>query len=272
MAVNDGRDDSAATAGRDNVLEFIYSKDSLESFTEGMNLKQLRRVHDIFFDESIRISKEADRKNFGFGKLKASVDNTFEHHSKEMCTVNIAYCTRNSCDDYDPGCVSRKIKGQLRKMRDIILEKAALAPDAVDHVIAEAQPEEVSWVEDLSESGIIEELSEGLSTVSGIRKSIILTSDGRVIDVGGSWGSNGELASASIELWKESISYIDRIELGVFHRSLIEFGKLRFLLVSLNQLAVVVLMDEDASLGLVELFVDKAVNSIESDILKAKEI
>ncbi len=272
MPAEDERGNSVATVDRDRVLRVIYGRGDLEDLTRDMDLKGLRKIHDILFDESIRISKEAEGESFNLGKLKARIDNTFEHHSREMCPVNIAYCTRNSCDDYDPECVSRKIKDQLRRMRDIILEKAALVPQAVKEFAPEVSPEEeVTWVQELSESGIIEELIGDLRTVPGVRRNIVIMDDGRVLGAEGESGDGEELVSASLELWRENSSYMDRMGLGVFSRALIEFGKLRILLVGLSRLAVIVLMDEDASLGLVELFVDRALGSIEVDILKAKE-
>ena len=92
---------------------------------DGMGLAKLRRLHQILFEEAVRAGKEKFGSSFAVAVLRRSVDNTFEHMKKNMCSNPVVFCNRNCCDCYDPECVSRKIKDQIVSLISEILDPSS---------------------------------------------------------------------------------------------------------------------------------------------------
>ncbi len=98
---------------RKQAVKVIREKGNPGRKIDSMGLAKLRRLHQILFEEAIRAGKERFGGSFAVAVLRRSVDNTFEHMKKNVCSNPVVFCNRNSCDYYDPECVSRKIKGQI---------------------------------------------------------------------------------------------------------------------------------------------------------------
>ncbi len=102
--------------GREEILRLVREKGNLDSETDGMNLAELRRIHQILFEETIKTEKEKFGYAFSMGILKRKVDNATEHILRNMCRNSVEFCSRKTCDYYDPDCVSRKIRDQINRL------------------------------------------------------------------------------------------------------------------------------------------------------------
>ena len=107
------------------ILKLVREKGSIDSEIENMSLAELRKVHQILFDEAVNAGRLAFGDNFDIELLKKKIDNTFEHMHKNMCMASIDFCNRNSCDHYNPRCVSEKLKDQIGRLISEILYASA---------------------------------------------------------------------------------------------------------------------------------------------------
>ena len=113
---------------REDILKIINDRGSLDSKMRGMSLVELRQIHQLLFEEAVRVGREKLGSNFDINILKKKVDNAFEHLTKNMCPNPIGFCNRKNCDNYDPDCVARKIKDQMNRLASEILEPSSIGP------------------------------------------------------------------------------------------------------------------------------------------------
>ena len=131
---------------RNGILKAIREKGNLDSEVEDMNLAELRHLHKILFEEAIRAGRAELGSDFDITAMKRKIDNTFEHMYRNMCWLPIDFCNRNSCDNYDMDCVSRKIKDQIKR---ITLEILGLTGGA-------------AHISDLENEHVLETVAKGL--------------------------------------------------------------------------------------------------------------
>ena len=113
---------------REAILKIVNEKRNLDRETRNMNLVELRQVHQILFEEAVRVGREKLGNNFDINILKKKKDNAFEHTTRNMCPNPVGFCNRKNCDNYDPDCVARKIKDQMNRLASEILRPSSIGP------------------------------------------------------------------------------------------------------------------------------------------------
>ena len=98
---------------------------NLDILTGRMNLVKLRQLHQVLFDEAVKAGREKFGDDFSISILRKRIDNTYEHVLKNLCPLSIDVCNRNSCDNYDEDCVSRKIRDQINRIASEILSPSS---------------------------------------------------------------------------------------------------------------------------------------------------
>ncbi len=112
---------------REEILRIVREKGSLDSETEGMSLAELRQLHQVLFEEAVRVGREKYGDNFSINALRRKIDNALEHIRRNMCRNTVEFCSRKTCDFYDPDCVARKIKDQINRLISEILNPTCKA-------------------------------------------------------------------------------------------------------------------------------------------------
>ncbi len=116
------------TIKRKEILKAVREKGNLDQEVEDMNLPQLRKLHQILFEEAVRTGKEKFGKNFDISVLRRTINNTPEHMKNNVCPKPLEFCNRKNCDYYAPDCVANKIKGQIDSLILEILEPSSVGP------------------------------------------------------------------------------------------------------------------------------------------------
>ena len=106
---------------RDDILKIFREEGSLNSLTWNMDLFRLKQLHQTLFEEAVKSGKERFGDDFNISVLRKRIDNTHEHMLKNMCSNPMEFCNGKNCDNYDPACVTRKIKDQMNRMVSEIL-------------------------------------------------------------------------------------------------------------------------------------------------------
>ncbi len=113
---------------REEIIKIIDERGNLDSETKGMGLAELRRLHQILFEEAVRVGKEKLGEDFDVSILKKKIDNAFEHIRNNMCSNPVGFCNRKNCDNYDPDCVAKKIKNQIDRLVSEIIKPSSTGP------------------------------------------------------------------------------------------------------------------------------------------------
>ena len=105
-----------ANEKREEILVAVREKGKLEIEIGGINLDELRQIHQILFEEAIRVGREELGEDFEITVLKKRIDNAVKHIRDNMCTNPVEFCNRKNCDNYDSECVTRKIEDQMNTL------------------------------------------------------------------------------------------------------------------------------------------------------------
>jgi hypothetical protein len=116
------------TITKEEVLKTIRERGNLDSETEDMSLSELRQLHQVLFERAVIAGREELGDRFDITVLKGRLDNTFEHMMENMCPNSIDFCNRKNCDNYDPDCVARKMKKQMKRLISEILRPSSVGP------------------------------------------------------------------------------------------------------------------------------------------------
>ncbi len=116
----------ARTIDREKALKIIREKGNFHEEIKRMDLTELRRLHQILFEEAVKAGRAEFGSNFDITTMKRKIDNTFEHMRRNMCSNPIDFCNRKNCDNYDPDCVARKIEDQINRLISEILNPSCV--------------------------------------------------------------------------------------------------------------------------------------------------
>ena len=116
------------TITKEEALKTIRERGNLDSEIEDMSLSELRKLHQALFERAVTAGRKKLGNRFDIAVLKGRLDNTFEHMRKNMCPNSIDFCNRKNCDNYDPDCVARKMKEQMKRLISEILRPSSIGP------------------------------------------------------------------------------------------------------------------------------------------------
>ena len=113
---------------REEILKIIDERVNLEKEIKDMGLVELRRLHQMLFEEAVRVGRKELGEDFDISILKKKIDNAFEHIRNNMCSNPVGFCNRKNCDNYDPNCVAKKIKNQIERLVSEIRRPSSISP------------------------------------------------------------------------------------------------------------------------------------------------
>ncbi len=87
-----------------------------------LSAEEILDYYQEMFSLAIDTAQKPRGPAFDRVSFVAQIDNTYEHYRMNTCGRGEDYCRRKDCVSYDPGCQTRKVRVQIKRMMPAILQ------------------------------------------------------------------------------------------------------------------------------------------------------